>query len=144
VSTKAEDEPVRRPHRQKSSSIIVTETLVVVHDAVPARPVEPVRDRVKIAAAGGIPPLIARLSSQSTGTQERAVNALGNLSLNVKNRGTIAAVAVFDLCHKYILYLYLYLYLFATRRLRVLIASPSVRVHDLAAAAALLDLGVTQ
>jgi hypothetical protein len=91
---------------------ICTETLVVVHDAVPARPVEPVRDRVKIAAAGGIPPLIARLSSQSTGTQERALNALGNLSLNVKNRGTIAAVAVFDLCHKYILYLFVFVFVF--------------------------------
>jgi hypothetical protein len=49
-----------------------------------------VENKVTIASAGGIPPLMELLASTPAGVQEYAAAVLGNLSTNAKNKITIA------------------------------------------------------
>ncbi|XP_002981351.2 U-box domain-containing protein 2 [Selaginella moellendorffii] len=55
-----------------------------------------IEDRNRIAHAGGITPLIALLSSGDAQTQENAVTALLNLSLNEHNKAEIAEAGAID------------------------------------------------
>ena len=52
-------------------------------------------NKVTIAMAGAVPPLIAQLKSPSAGVQEAAAGALGNLSANDENQITIATGVLF-------------------------------------------------
>ncbi len=84
---------------------------------------EPEHDenKVTIATAGAVPPLIALLKSPSAGVQEAAAGALRNLGVNVENQITIATAG-------------------AVPPLIDMLKSPSAGVQE-AAAGALWNLG---